>query len=153
MTRYHRNWPHSCGIRAILHVISVGQVRLLAPWWWNLELLNWIMEGIPGSYYPNASVVVQWSVTMETGVTLGQVAPPWSPWWWNLELLNCNVECFPGSFSTNAPVVVQWSVTMETGVTLWDKWLLPGPPGGGIWNYWIGSWSTTQGGCILMPYS
>ena len=104
------------------------------------------MEGIPGSYYPNASVVVQWSGTMETGVTLGQEANPWAPWWWDLKPLDWIMEYCPGSFYIDALLMVRRSVTIETGLipvrqepfsklALWDKWLLPGPPGGGIWNY------------------
>ena len=39
---------------------------LWGPWWWNLELMSCIMEGSPGSFYNNAPVVVQWTVTKET---------------------------------------------------------------------------------------
>ena len=95
-------------------------------------------------YCPSGGAVVCYHGNR--GYSVGQMAVPWAPWWWNLKLLNWIMEYSPGSFYTNAPAVVQWSVTIETGLIpvgqepsserpLWDKWFLPGPPGGGIWNY------------------
>ena len=44
-----------------------------APWWWNLELLDWIMEYYPGRFYIDALLMIQWSFTIETGlIPVGQ---------------------------------------------------------------------------------
>ncbi len=85
-----------------------------APCWWNLGLLNCIMECFIGSFYTNALVVMQWSVTMETGYSVLQVAPLWAPWRWNLKLLNWIIEHSPWRFYIDALLMVRWSVTMET---------------------------------------